>query len=215
MAISAGAFGGRGAVGQRGPVCEDRGAYDRVKGRCVRRGAVFAALALMGLSAMAGAAVTRGEGTRSFAPVETRVVPSEPGAIGAEPRRLTAAPRLQQVAALEERAIWSPVATDTRFAVLAPAVAQATLALEPAALPDAQTARAVLPLVDAPLPPRRPRELAAGKRATAESRTPQKASAFARVDRAVSKFVKSIGAKLPRVKISALNSPHAAGPRRP
>jgi len=183
--------------------------------RAVRRGAVFAALALMGLSAMAGAVVTRGERTGSFAPVETRVIPSEPGAIGAEPRRLTAAPRLQQVAALEERAIWSPVATDTRFAVLAPAVAQATLALEPAALPDAQTARAVLPLVDAPLPPRRPRELAGGKRATAESRTPQKASAFARVDRAVSKFVKSIGAKLPRVKISALNSPHAAGPRRP
>jgi len=75
--------------------------------------------------------------------------------------------------------------------------------------PQAQPVREAAP----PLPPRRPAVLSARQAPAPRAQAPRAASPLVQVDRAMKKFVKSLGARMHRVKVSALNSPHAAGPR--
>lgn len=185
-----------------------------------RRRAVAAAMVLLGFAALAATVASQGRRWRG-APVpvtttrntETAPAPSRRAAIEAQ-----SGPHVH-VVSLDERSFWNPDATDARFAALAPTVAQATLALTapavaPAAVPTpprlaaAQEARPSDTAKASPPPAKRP--------GPAEFRPAGKPSPLAKIDGAVKKIVKSIGAlRLPRVKLSALNSPHAAGPRRP
>ena len=177
-----------------------------------RRRSMAAAMALIGLAAFAGAYASRGD----RAPV--REEPARLAAAAVEPARtVTEIGRpAPPAAAPAEHAVFSPAPTDVRFAMLAPAVAQASRYIaSPAAVqledvgPLAQPVREAVP----PLPPRRPVALSAKPTPAPRAQAPRAASPLVQVDRAMKKFVKSLGARMHRVKVSALNSPHAAGPR--
>lgn len=200
----------------------------------VRRRAVAAAMALLGLAALAGALASQGRrGDAGPVPEAVKTsARSAPVARIAEPSSVTAEASSgphRQVASLDDRLFWSPAATDARFTALAPAVTRATLALtEPSTMttpartpgqaagaqendrignPGGATERGAQPGKALPAP--------AVRRASAPA-TPARQSPLVQVDRTVKKIVKSIRAlRLPRVRLTALNSPHAAGPRRP
>lgn len=188
-----------------------------------RRRAVAAAMALVGFAALAGALASRGgRGGAVVAPEAVRM--SDSGAALAAPPRVTAeaqsSPHIH-VASLDERVFWSPDAADARFTALAPTVTRATLALTAPSMAAPATPRrqagALADAAESKAQGAKASTAPAAKRASApQAQTPAKPSPLARVDRTVRKLVKSIGAlRLPRVKLSALNSPHAAGPRRP
>lgn len=173
-----------------------------------RRRALAAACALLGLAALAGALASRGaDGGARLAPSHRDLSQTEP--VSHETGGRLPAIRL---AALQQHRASAPEAGEVRFALLAPTVAQAVFSMSPG-VPVAPLAsedgRRAAPLATGPL-------LSAAqhrKTKTAKHlRRPRKPGALARVDRAVKQFVKKIGASLPRVKLTALNSPHADGP---
>ncbi|HMN71437.1 MAG TPA: hypothetical protein PKA55_06165 [Rhodoblastus sp.] len=186
--------------------------------------AFAAAVALVGLAAFAGAVASRGaRGDAKFGRRATEV--SDAGAqrprlaLAAQPAAEPSAPVIRPAAALSAHAPWSPGAGDARLALLAPNVADATRALSPAAIVTAAWTPAPIRLTAAPSRPAvatddpgpAPRAIA-GK---AAARRAHGIGPLVHVDRAVRKFVKSVARRLPRMKFSALNSPHAAGPRGP
>ena len=187
-----------------------------------RRRALAAAMALVGLAAFAGAIASHEPGP-AIRPQEADRVSERGHAPSAAPdKRFAEAPAAAfKVASLVVRDDLPPEPRDPRFALLAPTVFEATRALAPSA-PTLATSHASghttkvaaveTPALAAPhpAPPRRP--------AAHIKRAPQRhdrSSPLARVDRAVKKFVRSVAARLPHTKFSALNSPHAAGPRQP
>jgi hypothetical protein len=183
-----------------------------------RRRAVAAAIALVGLAALAAALASQGR-RRQGAPAPDAVMTTKNTEAAPAPSRRAAVethagPHVQ-VASLDERSFWSPDATDARFTALAPTVAQATLALTAPAIAPASAHLSAAQ--ERPGDPAKVSPPAAAKRpGPAEAHPAGKRSPLAKIDGAVKKIVKSIGAlRLPRVKLTALNSPHAAGPRRP
>ncbi len=189
-----------------------------------RRRAVAAAISLIGLAALAGALASQGRRGDAVAVSESvRMSENKAAAPVVETIRMVAEPQSSlhlQVASLDDRAFWSPAATDARFTALAPTVAQATLALT---APSVAASAAPAQRIPAAQDPRPATDRSASKapppppvRRAMEARTRAQPSPLAKVDGAVKKIVKTIGAiRLPRIKLTALNSPHAAGPRRP
>ncbi|MCB1535212.1 MAG: hypothetical protein KDJ44_10925 [Rhodoblastus sp.] len=185
-----------------------------------RRSALAAAMALVGLAALAGAIASHEPGPAIRAQDADRVSERDHAPSIAPVNHIAEAPPAAfRVASLGDRAALSPEPRDPRLALLAPTVFEATRALAPSAPTSAtshasghttKVAAVETPALAAPhpAPPRRP--------AAHVKRAPQrhaKTSPLARVDRAVKKFVRSVAARLPRAKFSAMNSPHAAGPR--
>jgi len=189
-----------------------------------RRRAMAAAIALVGLAALAGAIASRHRTSQTIL-VPGALKLSEATGPAAAPQSVRKAAAAQpaspvQVASLAGGAAEPPVPVDARFAVLAPAVAHAALTL---ASPSADAAPQAIPAAPKIANNERARgarsasapAAAPAREKAAPDRRPRKPPVLARVDRALKKFVKSIRVQFPRVKLTALNSPHAAGPRRP
>lgn len=190
--------------------------------RISRRRALAAAMALVGLAALAGAIASHEPGTAARATTADRL--SERSHGPADPpngRVVDTPPAAFRVASLVEHDALSPQPSDPRFAILAPTVLQAARALGPyhpaPAVAHASGHPTTLAEIERPTlaaphpaPPRRPALHV--KRA---SQRHAKASPLVRVDRAVKKFVRSVTARLPHARFSALSSPHASGPRQP
>lgn len=186
--------------------------------RISRRRALAAAMALVGLAALAGAIASHEPGPAPRATAADRL--SERSHAPADPsdgRVAHAPPAAFRVASLVEHDALSPQPGDPRFAILAPTVLQAARALGPSHPASADGHATTLAEIERPTlaaphpaPPRRPALHV--KRA---SQHHAKVSPLVRVDRAVKKFVRSVTARLPHARFSALSSPHASGPRQP
>jgi len=200
-----------------------------------RRRGMAAVLACIGLAALAGVLASRARNSdpMRIGPQDVKLSEAQVGGPESGSRIDGASPASLRMVALSDMSARSaPAAADVRLATLAPAVAEATRAMSPASISQvAWTPGPQVPGVagenasNAPdrkdhaptriSPPGEARAAAgAGHRKVAHlARRATRTNPIVRVDRAVRKFFRSVARRLPRTKISALNSPHAAGPR--